>query len=167
MHLLTTPQSLAWLRDHTPNSADPGRAAAGHLHRVEAYIEPWPAHDLRALARRAAGWLLRLDAPRGLILIQDPHVIPSREDLFLYSLLRGDDHPVEEAPGHLFEARERAAAESLLWLALSFGWGLFAAAEGSSDAITADNDGHFRFLSEQPGQLDEPRDWLAARARGS
>lgn len=162
MQFLTLQDSQRWL-DERCDEAMALVKATSTAHACS-YLEQAPAHVVRGVCGHALRWLLRGGGSRGVLLVRDFGVTPSREMPFLYSLLRRhyfNTQTVWESPGHLFESHELHAAEAVMFLALCFGWGFVAAVDGGPELVTADDDMHVRFLSQDPQSIAEMQRWLA------
>lgn len=166
MQFLSSAQSLEWLNQRCPSALALDRSPAADMSRV--YVEHFPAYVLRTIARRAVRWLCSRHNSKGIVLIRDFGVSPSREDGFLYSLIRRhhlNTQTVWETPGHLFESHEQQDIESVIFLALCFSWGFVCAVDGGACLLTADNDSHVRFLSMEPSDLVDVKLWMADMSR--
>jgi hypothetical protein len=94
--------------------------------------------------------------PRLLLCVRNWDVFPSSGHLPLFVRLReslGERRPVEEAPGHLFDAAEADDIISVLVLALEFFWDCFAMGESGTVAVKISHDEYVDVLSSVPSTV--------------
>ncbi len=98
-------------------------------------------------------------------------VWPSREYLALFYLIRsklGEDEPLIDRPGHLFERRERDELQIFVYLAILFLWDAYiCAADGTTVLLSHDEFGWFESPSpDLLEKLSSALEWLELDSRG-
>ncbi len=161
MKCITTEQSKEWWTQHyrfagLPQSCDEWPTAQvlkSHL----AFDKNVPISRLHQLGRTFVGWLVESVPDRVLIWVDEHGIWESAQDLHLYYLLRtshGDHLHLEDGPGHLFNFHEHGHAQSLVSLAISFGWGFYVASSDGRRAIRLDHDGHLLVWAEHASERE-------------
>jgi hypothetical protein len=168
MKCITASKAADWWRDHyqfvsLPQDCRQWPAEQTVCTHID--FDTLPAANLSPLARAIIGWLCDDSPDRLIVWVDEWGVWPSSEDWNLYYALRtsfGDRGFIEDGPAHVFYFHERHAAQSLVALAIAFGWGVYIGPSRGRQAIRFDHDGRFYAWADHEHDRKSLREFLGS-----
>jgi hypothetical protein len=124
MKCLTKPECSAWLETHAIIEAPYENPRPVNADIIQ-FAPPKSSPRLIAFSRQLFDWIGNLEA--GLLQINDWPFYQPDEMVVINAIRRshGELRPLIEAPGHLFEPKEKDELIALFYLTIMFGWSAY------------------------------------------